>query len=90
MAAVFNLLLDEEINLASESYCDRSNNHRSKDNYVIRVTISAVEKDTKETENHAGTQEMESKRADMSEGMEPQPLVKQEEQPDSPTLLDPK
>ena len=92
MAAVFNLLLDEEINLASESYCDWSNNNRSKDNSVIRVTISSVEKDTKETENHAGTQEMESEHADKSEGLESQPLVRKEEQQDSPTLLvqDPK
>ena len=78
MAAVFNLLLDEEINLASESYCGWSNNNRSKDNSVIRITISPVEKDAKETENHAGTQEMETECADKSEGLEPQPLVGQE------------
>ena len=35
---------------------------------------------------------MESERADKSEGLEPQPLVRKEEQQDSPTLLvqDPK
>lgn len=92
MAAVFNLLLDEELKLASKSYCDQSHLDRSKDNSVIRVTISTVEKDRKETENQAGTQEMESECVDNSEGPEPQPLVTQEEQQDSPTFTvqDPK